>query len=238
MKLQQPDGFPVTFNLLNAAALTGESISTLRNNIARGILQHVGQIPFAGQERRFTVTGLLEIAIINALTESLPLQRASVFADTFLRRDFSDALLDGRISRTLDHAITLPEAVEVLNRSEFADTFIFDCNPHQWMKGPKWEDRDLSNPWLIVFLIDAQFGEPHFHMATVKGWQEIEGAYVKLARYAVPVLLTSVERGQPGQTMEEILPRAEVAMQHYPHMQVLNLTAILARIDQAIEQRQ
>src|ERR1035437_4019359 len=63
MKLQQPDGFPLTFNLPDAATLTGGSVSNLRNYVARDILKHVGQIPFAGQERRFTVTGLVEVAI-------------------------------------------------------------------------------------------------------------------------------------------------------------------------------
>ena len=212
MRSQQPDGFPLTFNLPDAAAMTGARVSALRTNIARKVLRHVGQPPFAGTERRFTVTGLVEAAIIDALSETLPLDDASRVADHGLRTAFATAVLSGDLPK----------------EAALAHDDIFDSNPQYWMKGRQWEHRDLSDPvfWVFALLTKKLF----FDVAL--GWSDIKRASEEVAKQTYEALIASAPAGAAATETSKECVEAIVE-----HVQLLNLTAILTKIDRAIEQK-
>jgi hypothetical protein len=233
MKLQQPDGFPLTFNLPDAATLTGGRVSNLRNYVARDILKHVGQIPYAGQERRFTVTGLVEVAIIDALSESVSLPKASRVADCGLRMAYAAAILAGGLPQEPTNPI--PGADNVSDPAKYPDTFPFDANPQYWFSGSQWEHSDLANPVFWVFAFEEN-GALCFNVAY--GWSDIKRASEEIAKQTFRVLLPSVPWGAPATKMSSLpQPSEEYLQTAVPHVHFLNLTAILTKINHAIEEK-
>lgn len=233
MKLQQPDGFPLTFNLPDAATLTGGRVSNLRNYVARDILKHVGQIPYAGQERRFTVTGLVEVAIIDALSGSVSLPKASRVADYGLRTAYAAAILAGALPKEPINPI--PDPDNVSDPSRYPDTFPFDVNPQYWFRGAQWEHSDLSNP---VFWVFAFLGNDALYFNVAYGWSDIKRASEEIAKQSYCVLLPSVPRGAPATALSSLpQPSKEYIQTSVPHVHFLNLTAILTKIDHAIEEK-
>lgn len=217
MNLQNSDGLPLTFNLPDAARLTGTRITSLRNYIARGILKHVGRIPLAGDERRFNVTGLVEVAIIDALSESLVLADASRVADHIFRMAYATAILNGSMERQVWMGSSFPpDADAVRSEQTFRDTFLFDANPHHWMKGPQWEHDNLADP---VFCVFALTGSNGLCFDVAFGWEDVRRAYSAVASQACS------------------LPPSEALNTAVPHVQLLNLTAILTMIRQAIAEK-
>ncbi|HEU0139424.1 MAG TPA: hypothetical protein VFQ79_06935 [Bryobacteraceae bacterium] len=214
MKLQQADGFPLTFNLPDAAAMTGARVPALRTYIARNILNHVGQFPLAGQERRFTVTGLVEVGIVDALAESLSLAAASKVADYGLEAAFSVARLCGADSHEN-----------------------FDQKPELWMNGPQWDHRDLANPVFWAFVLNENNNVAGFDVAF--GWSDIGRACKDVAKQTFRVTLPSVPWGGPATQVSSLpQPSEEFIGTATPHVHVLNLTAILTKIDRAISEKQ
>jgi hypothetical protein len=146
----QADGFPVTFNFHNAASISGISPTTLRSYLHRELLRHVGQTPLAGQERRFTVTGLIEVALVERFAASgLPLTLASQFADAVLRQSFA-LVTKGDIGKLDDEqAFSFSRFMKILH-DPTADLTVFDQNPRYFMNQEMWSHRDWQEPFVIL----------------------------------------------------------------------------------------
>lgn len=222
MNYLQPDGFPITFSLNDAAAVTGISVSRLRNYIARDILKHVGQIPLAGQERRFAVWGLYEIGLIAALNEaSYTLDDAA----KIVHGAFMQSLTAGYLRYCNDNpGQPTPEF----------DVARMEGTPKYWLNG-FWAHRDLLQPaiWLFGNIHSMFFGP-----VVANGWQDIPAVAVKLQKDAYSTLTPAVAdeingvRSHRPATIDDTHTSAQSGIKV---LGVLNVTAVLAEIDTAIE---
>lgn len=140
MNYQQPDGLPLSVNLADAARISGASVASLRNYIARNVLRHVGRIPLAGAERRFSVSGLVEIGILTELVAArLPVTMASHVTESLIQYAYDIAFLSDKFSPAKKRAT-----------SHSADTGYFDDHPNEWMIG-KWKHRELKRPKIAIY---------------------------------------------------------------------------------------
>lgn len=196
MKCLRTDGFPITFSLSDAAGVTGISVSRLRNYVARNILQHVGQIPLAGQERRFAVWGLYEIGLIAALNDAdYTLDEAA----KIVHAAFMQSLTAGYLLYCNEHSGQPTPAFEPAQ---------IEAMPKYWLHG-FWTHRDLTEPaiWVFGHLHSMLFGP-----RAAQGWQDVPAVAVELQKEA----------------SSTFTPALKV-------LGLLNVTAVLAEIDAAIE---
>jgi len=169
MNYLQPDGFPVTFGLNDAARIFDTTTIRLRNYIARDILKHVGQVPLAGQERRFTVSGLFEIGIIDELSD-LGVSLASAVAEKTISLAYVAAFFRLKTNR--------PE----FNVDSASVVTHMDYNANDWMTGV-WAHRDLNHPALLVFCAD-QMGVIGLRIAS--GYGDIEATRAAILKANQP----------------------------------------------------
>jgi hypothetical protein len=218
----QPDGSLITFSLSDAAAVTGISVSRLRNYIARDILKHVGQVPLAGQERRFAIWGLYEIGLISALNEAnYTLDEAA----KIVHNAFMQSLAAGYLLYCNDHPGQPTPPFEVAQ---------IEAMPKYWLNG-FWAHRELTDPaiWVFGYLHSTCFG-PY----TAKGWHDVPAVAVELQKEAYSTFTPAV----PDETSGRRSYRPALISTNHPKAQsglkvlgLLNVTAVLAEIDAAIE---
>jgi hypothetical protein len=222
MNYLQPDGFPITFSLSDAAGVTGISVSRLRNYIARDILKHVGQIPLAGQERRFAIWGLYEIGLIAALNEAnYTLEEAAkIVHNAFMR-----SLTAGYLRYCNEHpGQPAPEF----------DVARMEGTPKYWLSG-FWTHRDLTEPAIWVFgHLHSMFFGPN----PAKGWRDVPAVAVELQKEAYSTVTPAV----PDETSGGRSYQPAMINDNHPSAQsglkvlgLLNVTAVLAEIDAAVE---
>lgn len=222
MKYLQPDGFPITFSLSDAAGVTGISVSRLRNYIARDILKHVGQIPLAGQERRFAIWGLYEIGLIAALNEAnYTLDEAA----KIVHAAFMQSLTAGYLRYCSEH----PE-----QPAPAYDAVQVEATPKYWLNG-FWTHRDLTEPAIWVF---GHLHSMFFGPSPAKGWSDVPAVAVELQKEAYSTITPAV----PDETNGGRSYRPAKINDNHPSAQsglkvlgLLNVTAVLAEIDDAIE---
>lgn len=222
MTQTQPNGSPITFSLSDAAAVTGISVSRLRNYIARDILKHVGQIPLAGQERRFAIWGLYEIGLISALNEAnYTLDEAA----KIVHSAFMHSLAAGYLLFCNDHPGQPAPAFEVAE---------IEAMPKYWLHG-FWTHRDLTEPaiWVFGYLRSMFFG-PN----PAKGWHDVPVVGVELQKEAYSTITPAV----PDETSGRRSYRPALISNNHPKAQsglkvlgLLNVTTVLAEIDAAVE---
>jgi hypothetical protein len=223
MKYLQPDGFPITFSLSDAAAINGISVSRLRNYIARDILKHVGQIPLAGQERRFAIWGLYEIGLIAALNEANYTldEAAKIVHSAFMR-----SLNVGYLNYCNEH----PE-----QPTPAYDAAQVEAMPKYWLTG-FWTNRSLTEPAIWVF---GHLHSMFFGPRPSKGWHGVSAVAIELQKEAystvTPAVLdeTSGERNYRPAIINDNHPSAQSGIKV---LGLLNVTAVLAEIDAAIEE--
>lgn len=222
MKYLQPDGFPITFSLSDAAGVTGISVSRLRNYIARDILKHVGQIPLAGQERRFAIWGLYEIGLIAALNEANYTldEAAKIVHAAFMR-----SLTAGYLRYCSEH----PE-----QPTPAYDAVQVEGTPKYWLNG-FWTHRDLTEPAIWVF---GHLHSMFFGPSPAKGWSDVPAVAVEVQKEAYSTITPAV----PNETSGGRSYRPAKINDNHPSAQsglkvlgLLNVTAVLAEIDAAIE---
>jgi hypothetical protein len=222
MNIFQPDGFPTTFSLSDAAAVTNISVSRLRNYVARNILQHVGQIPLAGQERRFAVWCLYEIGLIAALNDADYTldEAAKIVHNAFMR-----SLTAGYLRYCNEH----PE-----QPTPAFDAAQVEAMPKYWLNG-FWTHRDLTEPaiWVFGHLHSMVFGP-----SPAKGWHDVPAVAIELQKEVYSTITPTV----PDEVSGERTHRpAKIGDNHaFPQsglkvLGLLNVTAVLAEIDAAIE---
>lgn len=222
MNYLQADGFPITFSLSNAAEVTGISVSRLRNNIARDILKHVGQIPLAGQERRFAIWGLYEIALIAALNESnYTLDEAAEIVHAAI----AHSLAAGYLHYCHGHPESPTPAFEPAQ---------VEAMPKCWLKG-FWTHRELTEPAIWVF---GHLHSMFFGPRAAKGWHDVPAVAVDLQKEAYSTITPPV----PDETSGGRRCRPAKINDNHPSAQsglkilgLLNVAAVLAEIDAAVE---
>jgi hypothetical protein len=226
-----PAGYPRTFSLADAAQITGLSVSNLRNHVARDILKHVGQIPLAGQERRFTVTGLVEIALIGELSAArYPVATAARLTESLIGFAYAKASLSGK---GVKHASFAEYATD-----PGATSVHFDCHPGDWMIGP-WASRNLSEPKIAVFLFEDNLSVI-VGRRFADGWADVPKARFEALQsfYRTGGLLQSLPVGSPGTPMPK--PRNAddpIFAEEWPVMGTLNITSVLCKIDKGIREK-
>jgi hypothetical protein len=222
MNLVQPDGFPTTFSLSDAAGVTGISVSRLRNYVARNILQHVGQIPLAGQERRFAVWGLYEIGLIAALNDAdYTLDEAA----KIVHSAFMQSLTAGYLRYCNEHPEQPTPAFEPAQ---------IEAMPKYWLNG-FWTHRDLAEPVIWVF---GHLHSMFFGPRVAKGWHDVAAVAIELQKEAYSTITPAVpDEVSGGRThrpakIDDNNPSAQSGLKV---LGLLNVTAVLAEIDAAIE---
>jgi hypothetical protein len=231
MKYVQADGFPTTFSLTDAAAITEVSVTRLRNYIARDILKHVGQIPLAGQERRFAVWGLYEIGLISALAESsYTLEQAA----KVVHAAFNDSLTAGYLAYSHEHPETVRPFTEAGLKSH--DPFhSIEAMPDYWLKG-FWTHRALTNPAIWVF--GRLMGTMSFGPRVAKGWHDVPAVAIELQKEIYSTITPAIPdettggRSQRPAKINENHPSAHSGLKV---LGLLNVTAVLTAIDAAVE---
>jgi hypothetical protein len=221
MKYTQPDGALITFSLNDAVAITGGSITRLRNHIARDILKYVGQVPLAGQERRFAVWGLYEIGLINALSEAnYTLEEAATVVHAAFKRSLEIGYLD--------YCQKDPEMTKPLSAIEGM--------PEYWLTG-FWTHRKLTDPRIWVF--GRLMGAKLFGPRVAKGWQHVPAIAIELQKEVyqtvTPPVLESESLGRRSYRVADIGDNHPSAHSALPVLGLLNVTAVLSSLDAAIE---
>jgi hypothetical protein len=221
MRYLQADGFPITFSLNDAAEITNISVPRLRNYIARNILKHVGQIPLAGQERRFAVWGLYEIGLIAALNEAnYTLEEAAAV----VHAAFAHSLAVGYLVYSHKH----PEMEGPAHNIEGM--------PEYWLNG-FWEHRELTNPAIWVF--GRLMGATPFGPRVAKGWQDVPAVAIELQKEVYQTITAPVleaeTAGRKSYRPAEINDNHPSAHSGLKVLGLLNVTAVLAPLDAAIE---
>ena len=181
------------FNLTDASKITGNTVASLRTRIARGLLNHVGDRPLAGDERRFPRTGIYEIALIDQLERGgLTQAKASAVVDEYMK----------------------------------SVVFTADTPPRRGKQA------------IILFTIaeDIPLGLDIIAL----GWKAVSGAAIQLQLAAKHYRsLTPAKQKKfmaDWQAGEPCLNETDTDVEdELPHIQTLNVDAVIARIDAAID---
>jgi len=207
----RPDGTPITLNLNQAAQVNGLAVTALRNYVARNILEYVGSVPLAGQERRFAVWGLYELGLIEALNRA---GYTLAIAADIVHAGFLQSLVAGFLAsrkkasgkwQTIAnrHERDWRKHLKVLKEGSKGV-------PNLWLRG-EWEHRNLKQPAIWVFCLNTE-GRPYGPWIA-KGWKDV-----------------------PFQIQKLIAEVKEVDRSQVRAVSTLNLTATLADIDRRIQQ--
>lgn len=156
------------YALNDAAEITGNTVASLRTRIARNLLRHVGNRPLAGAERRFSIGGMYEIALIDELERNgLTQSDASRVVDFFIHRQILNGALNYWPGK--DGFFTPDEVAHL------------EALPQFWVKGGALDSGDSAAPNLLAFVIrKGQYFTP---TATAKGWAELSQAIETLLTF-------------------------------------------------------
>ena len=142
----------------------------LRTRIARDLLHYVGQRPLAGAERRFTVAGIYEIALIDELERNGLTQAAS--------SQVVKVLFDNQIRMAL--AMYVKNHPKVKRADEARNLTCVEADPDLWIRPGALGQRDLARPQLMLFSYPDDYPEPLIAMAD--GWDEVPKRAVEFQR--------------------------------------------------------
>lgn len=132
------------------------------------ILQHVGQIPLAGQERRFAVWGLYEIGLIAALNDAdYTLDEAA----KIVHAAFMQSLTAGYLLYCNENPGQPTPAFEPAQ---------IEAMPKYWLNG-FWTHRDLAEPAIWVF---GHLHSMFFGPRVAKGWHDVSAVAIELQKEA------------------------------------------------------
>jgi hypothetical protein len=224
MILKDSDGWSTSFNLTAAARLSETTVPALRTRIARNLLNHVGQRPLAGEERRFTVAGVYEIALIDELERNGLTQTAA--------SKVVHVLFDQEIRIAL--ALYLKEHPKVKRSDEAHNLACIEADPDIWIRPGALGKRDLSRPQLMLFSYPEDYPEPLIAMAD--GWEQVPDRAVNFQRD-----VRTLGRSTPAEARELAKKGQPYLPEKHPDVQsgisvfhILNITAVLVRVDHRI----
>jgi hypothetical protein len=223
MILKDSDGWPTSFNLTAAARIAETTVAALRTRIARNLLHYMGQRPLAGDERRFTVAGIYEIALIdelerNGLTQAAASQVVKVLFDQEIRVALALYARDKEIKLSdVERNVSCIEA-----------------DPDLWIRPGALGRRDLTRPQLVLFCYPEDCPEPLTTMAD--GWVELPQRAVNFQRD-----VRTLGRSTPQEAREYLKAGQPYLPDNHPEVQsgitvfhILNITAVLTRVDERI----
>ena len=221
MILKDSDGWPTSFNLTAAARIADTTVAALRTRIARNLLRYIGQRPLAGEERRFTVAGIYEIALIdelerNGLTQAAASQVVRVVFDNQIRIALAGYLKDHKKIKPSDEARNLA---------------CIEADPDLWIRPGTLGLRDLARPQLMIFSHPDDYPEPLVAMAD--GWEDVPQRAVNFQRD-----VRTLGRSTPAEASEFLKKGYPFLPEKHPEVQsgisvfhILNITAVLTRVD-------
>jgi hypothetical protein len=224
MILKDSDGWPTSFNLTAAARIADTTVAALRTRIARNLLRYIGQRPLAGEERRFTVAGIYEIALIdelerNGLTQAVASKVVGVLFD----REIRVAL-----------ALYLREHPKIKRSDEARNLACIEADPDLWIRHGALGRRDITRPQLMLFTYPEDYPEPLITMAD--GWEQVPERAVNFQRD-----VRTLGRSTPAEAREFLKKGQPYLPEKHPDVQsgipvfhILNITAVLTRVDERI----
>ena len=224
MILKDSDGWSTSFNLPAAARIAETTVAALRTRIARNLLHYIGQRPLAGAERRFTVAGIYEIALIDELERNGLTQAAS---SQVVRVLFGNQI---RVSLALylrDHPKMEPS-------DEARNLACIEADPDLWIRPGALGKRDVTRPQLMLFSYPDDYPEPLITMAD--GWDEVPQRAVNfqrdvrtLGRSTHQEAREFLKAGQPYLPENHHDVQSGISVFH-----ILNITSVLARVDERV----
>jgi len=137
------------FTLEDAVRVFPEfSVTDLRNNIKRHILNHVGDVPLAGKSREFDLLGMFEIGLaVQFRRDQIPLTKASRLIDELIGRAKIRYGQSGRVDEWIAHE-DLRDPIMLLyfpNTSLFVDGRWYDEGAHNATLGGGTGADQLTN---------------------------------------------------------------------------------------------
>jgi hypothetical protein len=225
MILKDSDGWASSFNLPAAARIAETTVAALRTRIARNLLHYIGQRPLAGAERRFTVAGIYEIALIDELERNGLTQAAS--------SQVVRVLFENQIRVSL--ALYLRDHPKMGPSDEARNLACIEADPDLWIRPGALGKRDVTRSQLMLFSYPDDYPEPLITMAD--GWDEVPQRAVSfqrdvrtLGRSTPQEAREFLKAGQPVPFPENHLDvQSGISVFH-----ILNITSVLARVDERV----
>jgi hypothetical protein len=210
--------------LTAAARIADTTVAALRTRIARELLRYIGQRPLAGEERRFTVAGIYEIALIDELERNGLTQAAA--------SKVVHVLFDNQIRVAL--AMYLKDRPKIKRSDEARNLACIEADPDLWIRPGALGRRDLTRPQLALFSYPEDYPEPLVVMAD--GWQGVPQGAVNFQRD-----VRTLHRSTPEEAREFLKQGQPYLPEDHPDVQsgitvfhILNITAVLTRVDERI----
>jgi hypothetical protein len=221
------------FSFSELSQFLDSTTKDLQNYVARGLLKNVGAVPPKGSERTFSLIGVYEVAVLEALNKAgylLPVAAQIIQSQLGLKvQSVVRELTAKQLGATLE-GVPFTDAMAKWDQVFQAQMRVVEDNAARVLNGKTWLNRKLSEPVLWVISLDIN-GNPH--VTESFGFGALAGKVLEARKLAwqATILLTSVARGsQPPQTPEP----TDEQLANNPSALVFDLTAVLNRTDIAL----